>query len=113
MPSLPPRLLVAATIYTIVYVGQFYNEWSLFRFYPLIGEFQREALPITAGPYIVYYSGVAVSLLAGLAAALLVPVGRLPAGLVDWAERWAWCVPGAALVLTLIFEARWFRHWFA
>lgn len=112
LSSLAPRLLAATTIYTLVYVGQFYNEWSLFRFYPLIGELHWQAQPITAGPYIVYYSGVLVALLAGLAAALLLPVSLLPAALLHRAERWAWAVPAAALVLTLFYEARWFRHWF-
>lgn len=112
MTPLAPRLLAFSTAYTVVYVAQFYNEWALFHFYPLIGEAHREVQAVSAGPYIVYYSGVLVALAAGAAAALLLPVRRLSPSLVEWAARWAWSVPAAATVLTLIYEARWFRHWF-
>lgn len=112
MSPLAPRLFAFSTVYTIVYVAQFYNEWALFRFYPLIGEVHSQVQEVSAGPYIVYYSGVLVALAAGAVAALLLPVRRLPPSLIEWAARWVWSVPAAAAVLTLVYEARWFRHWF-
>lgn len=103
------RFNVFAIVYGAAYMGLFlYNEFyqfSLFRYYPVLGRFHIEALPLeTSGPAILWYSWLFGALVIALVAALIVPrslADRL-------GETWVWAVPIAMLVLIIVYERRWF-----
>jgi hypothetical protein len=52
--SLQGRLLSILTVFSlvfpVVYTVIYYNEWALFRFYPLVGELHFSLQPTTLGP---------------------------------------------------------------
>lgn len=94
--------LVFPVIYTVVY----YNEWALFRFYPLVGELHFNIKPTTFGPAMIYYSWITVSGVAALAVGLAIP----PRWVAHFWTGWSWVVPLAATVFTFIYETRWLTH---
>lgn len=103
------RFNVFGVTYGVAYMAFFFaNEfyqYSLFGYYPVLGEFSRERLPLaSAGPAILWYSWLVCALAVSLVLALLTP-RRL-------AERmgrgWIWIVPTALLILIFVYERRWF-----
>lgn len=103
------RFNVFGIVFGIAYIGFFlYSEFgkvALFRYYPVLGGFRTEALPIeSAGPAILWYSWLLGGFVVASVASLLVPP-RLADKLTD---RWIWLVPTALLVGILIYERRWF-----
>jgi hypothetical protein len=103
------RFNVFSILFGVAYTGFWlYSEFSrtaLFRYYPVLGGFYRENLPLeTAGPAILWYSWLLAAAVVSTVAALLVPV--------RWAERlsqgWIWVVPTALLIGILVYERRWF-----
>jgi hypothetical protein len=96
-------------VYGVAYLALFfYNELyqgALFRYYPVLGGFYRENLPLqTAGPAILWYAWLFGAAVIALAVSLVVPRA--------WAERlgqgWIWGVPAAMLVVIIVYERRWF-----
>jgi hypothetical protein len=105
--------MVFTTVYAVAYSLTYYNEWALFRYYPLVGEVFRAPQLTTLGPYMVYYSWVATSVAVAGLAALLVPARRVADSLLGRsAAAWAWAVPLAATLFMFVYETRWIRHWF-
>ena len=98
--------MVFSLVFPVVYVILYYNEWALFRFYPLVGELHLNIQPTTFGPAMIYYGWLIVSAFAGAVAAILVPA-RVTVHL--WAG-WSWLVPAAATLFTFIYETRWLLH---
>ena len=99
-------LTVFSLVFPVMYTVAYYNEWALFRFYPLVGELHLGLQPTTLGPAMIYYSWIAVSAATALAASVIVPdrwVTYLWTG-------WSWLVPVAATVFTFIYETRWLGH---
>ena len=103
------RFKVFSIAYGVAYMGFFlYSERSgsaMFRYYPVLGSFSREALPMeTAGPPILWYSWLLGAAVVSGAVSLAVPRA--------WAERlpaaWVWVVAAALLVGILAYERRWF-----
>ena len=103
------RCKVFSIAYGVAYMGFFlYSELSraaMFRYYPVLGRFSREALPMeTAGPPILWYGWLLGAAVVSGAVSLAVPRA--------WAERlpaaWIWVVTAALLVGILVYERRWF-----
>ena len=103
------RLNVFSVVFGVAYMGFFfYNEFyqvSLFGYYPVLGRFSRQRLPLAeAGPAILWYSWLVCALVVSALLTVLTP-RRL-------AERvgqgWVWAVPAALLIATLVYERRWF-----
>ena len=103
------RLKVFSLLYGLAYFGLFlYSEVyrvALFRYYPVLGKFHREALPLeTAGPPILWYSWLVGAAAISVIFSLVVPR--------TWAERlgqnWVCGVPAAVLLCIIIYERRWF-----
>jgi hypothetical protein len=104
------RLLSILTVFSLafplIYTVAYYNEWALFRFYPLVGQVHFDAQPTTFGPAMIYYNWIVAAGLSALGVALAVPsrwVVHLWAG-------WSWLIPLAATVFTFIYETRWLMH---
>jgi hypothetical protein len=97
------RLMIFSLTACIVYSLAYYFDWSLFRYYLGTGTVELSA-PDAAGPPILWYGWLATAVLAGTAAAFLVPrqaIARLSPEL-------AWLVPSIALLAALMYELRWF-----
>lgn len=103
------RFNVFSILFGVAYTGFWlYSEFAkvaMFRYYPVLGRFTREDLPLeTAGPAILWYSWLAGAAVVSLVASLIVPP--------RWAERlsqgWIWVVPTALLIGILVYERRWF-----
>lgn len=99
------RLTVFTLVSTVVYVLAYNFNWALFRYYPLLNTVSLDALPAkTSGPTMMYYGWMATALIAGLAAAAIVPgkiAARLPSAV-------AWVVPLLLVAFTLVYEKHWF-----
>jgi len=90
-------------LFGIVYLTCFYMDWAPFRYYPDARKFHLTITP-QDGPAILWYGWVAAAAFVSAAAAAVVPrrlAERLRPG-------WAWIVPLAIVLLTLIYERRWF-----
>jgi hypothetical protein len=97
------RLRIFSILFGIFYVVAFYYDLALFRYYPEVSQFhwlRTDGL----GVVILWYGWIATSALASAAISFAVPAGM--------AERfwpgWAWIIPTAVVVGTLIYERRWF-----
>jgi hypothetical protein len=103
------RFKVFSMVYGAAYMGLFlYSEVSkhaMFRYYPVLGAFYREAQPMdTAGPPILWYSWLAGAAVVSVVVSLIVPrrwAARLP-------QEWVWRVSAALLIGILVYERRWF-----
>jgi hypothetical protein len=103
------RFNVFSIAYGVSYMALFFyseqTQYALFRYYPILGGFYRDALPLeTSGPAILWYSWLFGAAIISLAVSFVVPR--------TWAERlgrtWVWAVPAALLVVILVYERRWF-----
>ena len=100
---------VFSLVFGAAYIGLFFyseaTKAALFRYYPVLGTFTRESLPLeTAGPPILWYSWLAGALIIGVLMSVLVPrswADRLPSG-------WVWVVAVGLLVVIIVYERRWF-----
>ncbi len=96
-------LTVFSLVFPVVYVVLYYNEWALFRFYPLVGELHLNTQPTTFGPGMIYYGWILISMLLALLAAVALPH--------RWALQlwsgWSWLVPLVATLFTFAYETRW------
>jgi hypothetical protein len=102
--SAAARCTLFSLVFALAYSLSYTFDWSLFQYYPLVGEIHRMPQPPAAGTPMMWYGWIATAALLALTAALLVPARwseQLPAG-------WTWLVTTAALVYVLIYE----RHWF-
>jgi hypothetical protein len=98
-----PSVEIFSMLFGIVYLTCFYMDWAPFRYYPDARTFHLTITP-QDGPAILWYGWVAAAALVSAAAAAVVPnrlAERMPSG-------WAWIVPLAIVLLTLIYERRWF-----
>jgi hypothetical protein len=81
----------------------YYFDWSLFRYYLGTGTVALSA-PAAAGAPILWYGWLATAVLAGAAAAFLIPR--------SWSERLspelAWLIPAITLLAAFMYELRWF-----
>ena len=97
------RLTVFSLVYGILYVVSFYYDLALFRYYPEVSQFhflRNDSL----GVVILWYGWIATSAFASACIAFAVPraiADRLSPG-------WAWIIPTAVVIGTLIYERRWF-----
>jgi hypothetical protein len=95
--------------YGVVYMGFFlYSEVyrvAMFRYYPVLSRFSREALPLeSAGPPILWYSW-----LAGAAVVSAVIAALVPSRVADRMGPSLVCgIPAAVLLLIVVYERRWF-----
>ena len=92
-------LLVACVAYTLAY----YFEWSLFQYYfaeNSIGFREQGA----SGPPILWYGWLATAVLAGGAAASVIPKRWMARLLPDL----LWLVPVVLIFAALMYERRWF-----
>jgi hypothetical protein len=103
------RFNVFSVVYGFAYVGLWlYSEFykvALFRYYPVLGAFRTENLPLeAAGPAILWYSW-----LFGAAVISLVVTLAIPARLAErLSQRWVWYLPVALLIGVMVYERRWF-----
>jgi hypothetical protein len=98
-----PRLKIFSIVFGVIYVAAFYFDLALFRYYPAAREFHWTRTD-GIGVVILWYGWIATAALASAAIAFAVPrtmAERLWSG-------WAWIVPAAVVVVTLIYERRWF-----
>jgi hypothetical protein len=97
--------MIFSMVFAVSYALCFYFNWPMFAFYPQVGEFHLSPnLDTELGPPILWYGWLATAALAAAVGAVIVPrklAGRLWPGL-------AWAVPGATIVVILIYEKRWF-----
>ena len=97
------RLMMFSLVASVVYTLAYYFDWPLIQY--LVAEKRFGfAAGANAGPAILWYGWMGTAVLAGAAAALLVPqraAAKLPADLI-------WLVPVAAIIAALIYEQRWF-----
>ena len=103
------RLNVFSATFAVTYLALFFvNEFfqfSLFGYYPVIGKFVHERLPLeTSGPSILWYSWLLGAAVVGLVAALLTP-RRVAERL---GQNWVWMIGIALLVVVFVYERRWF-----
>ena len=98
-----PRLKIFSIVFGVLYITAFYFDLALFRYYPAVREFHWMRTD-GIGSVILWYGWIATAALARAAIAFAVPE--------TMAERlwpgWAWIVPTAVVVVTLIYERRWF-----
>jgi non-ribosomal peptide synthetase component F len=103
------RVNVFGVVFGIAYLALFFysevTRTAMFRYYPVLGGFRREALPLAeAGPAILWYSWLLGALVVALVASLAVPE--------RWAERlterWIWLMPVILFIGILVYERRWF-----
>jgi hypothetical protein len=98
-----PRLKIFSIMFGVFYVAAFYSDLALFRYYPAVREFHWMRTD-GIGVVILWYGWIATAAFASAAIAFAVPR--------KMAERlwpgWAWIVPTAVVVVTLIYERRWF-----
>jgi hypothetical protein len=98
-----PRLKIFSIVFSVLYVVAFYFDLALFRYYPAVREFHWMRTD-GIGVVILWYGWIATAAFASTAIAFAVPR--------KMAERlwpgWAWIVPTAVVVVTLIYERRWF-----
>jgi len=100
---------VFSTVFGVAYLALFFyseaTKYAMFRYYPVLGTFSRDALPLeTAGPPILWYSWLAGATVVAGVIALVVPrsiAERVPSG-------WVWVVALALLVIIVVYERRWF-----
>jgi len=97
------RLRIFSILFGIFYIVAFYYDLALFRYYPEVSQFHWLRTD-GIGVVILWYGWIATSALASAAISFAVPAGM--------AERfwpgWAWIIPTAVVVGTLIYERRWF-----
>lgn len=92
--------LAGGLAYTLAY----YFDWSLFQYYLAENRFHFVLQPESAGPPILWYGWLGSAVLAGGAAALIVPsrwAARLPPDLL-------WLTPSVLIFAALMYEKRWF-----
>lgn len=103
------RLNMFSITFGVAYMALFWlNEFyqiAPFGYYPVMGGFYRERLPLeTAGPAILWYGWLFGALVISLALTAVTPRA--------WAERlgerWVWIVPTALLIAIFVYERRWF-----
>ena len=98
-----PGLKIFSIVFGVIYVAAFYFDLALFRYYPAAREFHWTRTD-GIGVVILWYGWIATAALASAAIAVAVPrklAERLWPG-------WAWIIPTAVVVVTLIYERRWF-----
>ena len=98
-----PGLKIFSIVFGVIYVAAFYFYLALFRYYPAAREFHWTRTD-GIGVVILWYGWIATAALASAAIAFAVPrtmAERLWSG-------WAWIVPTAVVLVTLIYERRWF-----
>lgn len=97
------RLQIFSIVFGVIYIAAFYFDLALFRYYPAVREFHWVRTD-GIGVVILWYGWIATAALASAAIAFAVPK--------TLAERlwpgWAWIVPTAVVIGTLIYERRWF-----
>ncbi len=104
-----PRFNVFSLTFGVVYLGLFFlNEFfqiSLFGYYPVLGGFFHERLPLeTAGPAILWYGWLFGAAVVALVAALVTP-----RRLAEWlGQKPVWVVTTALLIVIVVYERRWF-----
>lgn len=95
--------------YGVAYMALFFysemTQSALFRYYPILGRFTREAQPLeTAGPAILWYSW-----LAGAAVISVVLTAIVPTRLAERLGHQAVAVVAFfLLIMILVYERRWF-----
>ena len=97
------RLTIFSIMFGVIYMAAFYWDLALFRYYPEVRQFHITRND-NLGVVILWYGWIATSALASAAIAFAVPrtlADRL-------SPRWAWLIPTAVVVGTLIYERRWF-----
>jgi hypothetical protein len=107
--SRPAQFKVFSIVFGVAYMALFFYSEStrsaMFRYYPVLGTFTRDALPLeTAGPPILWYSWLIGAGVIAAVSALIVPralAERVPSG-------WVWVVALALLVIIIVYERRWF-----
>ena len=98
------RLMVFSLMACIAYTLVYYFDWSLFRYYIAENRFSLSSPAASAGPPILWYGWLALAMLAGGVAALVVPP-RWPARL---SPDLLWLTPTALIFAAAIYEMRWF-----
>jgi hypothetical protein len=98
------RLMIFSLVACIAYTLAYYFEWSLFRYYfaeNSIGFWEQGG---ASGPPILWYGWLATAVLAGAAAAAVVPARWIARLLPDL----LWLVPVVLMFAALMYERRWF-----
>ena len=95
--------------YGVAYMALFFwNEfyqYSFFGYYPVVGSFTRERLPLeTSGPAILWYAWLLGAFVISLVLAALTPRSLAE----RMGRRAIWVVPLALLIVTFVYERRWF-----
>lgn len=92
-----------SAFFPLYYTVAFYNEYTLFYYYPLVGEIHFDFQPTTEGPSMALYGWVVAATIAAALTATVMPA-KWRASL--W-PGWLWLGPMVATAFTLIYEGRW------
>ncbi len=103
------RFNVFSIVFGVAYLGFFFInqvwQWSLFGYYPVLHQFRHASLPVaTAGPAITWYGWLLGAAVISLVVSFMTP-RRLAERL---GQDWVWTVPALVLIVTLVYERRWF-----
>ena len=98
-----PRLKIFSIVFGVFYLPAFYFDLALFRYYPEVREFHWMRTD-NIGPVILWYGWIATAALASAAIAFIVP-RKMAEHL--W-PGWVWILPTVSVLVTLIYERRWF-----
>jgi hypothetical protein len=98
-----PGLKIFSMLFGAFYIIAFYFDLALFRYYPEARQFHW-ARTDGIGSVILWYGWIVTAALASAAVAVAVPrsvADRL-------SSRWVWVVTALVVLVTLIYERRWF-----
>lgn len=96
-------LTAFSAFFPLYYTVAYYNEFTLFYYYPLVGEFHFDSQSTTLGPSMGLYAWVVAATFAAALTAIATPA-KWRASL--W-SGWLWLGPAMATAFTLIYEVRW------
>jgi hypothetical protein len=102
--SLNQRLIVFSLAGSVAYTLAYYFDWSLFQYYLTDNRILFFGQGVGEGPPILWYGWLGTAVIAGAAAAVIVPpklAARFPADLL-------WLLPCVLIFAALMYEKRWF-----
>jgi len=97
------RLVAFSMFFPLYFVIAFYNEFTLFYYYPRVGEVHLDYQLTTLGPSMGFYGWIVAASIAAALSALLAPA--------TWRDTlwlgWLWLGPTIASLFSFLYMGRW------